>query len=176
VLGLGPKPGPGEEDENLIDAGKNLTTLATGGCYVHHADAFLMIRGGHLDISLLGAFEVSETGDLANWTTEDPAFPPGVGGAMDLAVGAGEIRVLMAHTHKSGSPRILHRCTLPLTAPGVVKRIYTDLAVIDVTPKGLVVLEMIPGMTLEHLQTLTEPTLQLAGSWQALEPPQARAA
>ena len=90
VLGLGPKPAPGEEDENLIDAGKNLTTLITGGCYVHHADAFLMIRGGHLDISLLGAFEVSEGGDIANWTTEDPGFPPGVGGAMDLAVGAKE--------------------------------------------------------------------------------------
>jgi 3-oxoadipate CoA-transferase beta subunit len=88
VLGLGPKPEPGKEDPYLIDAGKNLTTLVTGGCYVHHADAFLMIRGGHLDISLLGAFEVSEAGDLANWTTEDPAFPPGVGGAMDLAVGA----------------------------------------------------------------------------------------
>jgi 3-oxoadipate CoA-transferase beta subunit len=176
VLGLGPKPGPGEEDENLIDAGKNLTTLITGGCYVHHADAFLMIRGGHLDISLLGAFEVSKKGDLANWTTEDPAFPPGVGGAMDLAVGAKEIRVLMEHTDKKGAPRILKKCSLPLTAPGVVKRIYTNLAVIDVTPHGLVVIEMIPGLTLEHLQTLTEPKLQLAGSWQALEPPQARAA
>ncbi|HEY4204521.1 MAG TPA: 3-oxoacid CoA-transferase subunit B [Xanthobacteraceae bacterium] len=176
VLGLGPKPRPDQVDENLIDAGKNLTTLITGGCYVHHADAFLMIRGGHLDISLLGAFEVSEKGDLANWTTEDPAFPPGVGGAMDLAVGAKEIRVLMEHTHKSGAPRILKKCSLPLTAPGVVKRIYTNLAVIDVTPHGLVVIEMIPGLTLEHLQTLTEPKLQLARSWQALEPPQARAA
>jgi 3-oxoadipate CoA-transferase beta subunit len=176
VLGLGPKPKPGEEDPNLIDAGKGLTTLITGGCYVHHADAFLMIRGGHLDVSLLGAFEVSEKGDLANWTTEDPAFPPGVGGAMDLAVGAKEIRVLMEHTHKSGSPRILKRCSLPLTAPGVVKRIYTNLAVIDVTPRGLMVLEMVPGLTLETLQTMTEPKLQLAGSWQALEPPQARAA
>lgn len=176
VIGLGPKPKPGEEDPNITDAGKNLSTLITGGCYVHHADAFLMIRGGHLDLSLLGAFEVSETGDLANWTTEDPAFPPGVGGAMDLAVGAREIRVLMAHTHKSGSPRILKRCSLPLTAPGVVKRIYTDLAVIDVTPKGLVVLEMIPGMTLELLQTMTEPKLHLAESWQALAPPQAMAA
>lgn len=176
VLGLGPKPAPGEEDENLIDAGKNLTTLITGGCYVHHADAFLMIRGGHLDISLLGAFEVSETGDLANWTTEDPGFPPGVGGAMDLAVGAKEIRVLMDHTSKKGEPRILKRCTLPLTAAGVVKRIYTNLAVIDVTPAGLVVVEMVDGMTLDKLQAITDPTLALAPSFQPLQPPAARAA
>jgi 3-oxoadipate CoA-transferase beta subunit len=176
VLGLGPKPEPGKEDPYLIDAGKNLTTLVTGGCYVHHADAFLMIRGGHLDISLLGAFEVSEAGDLANWTTEDPAFPPGVGGAMDLAVGAKEIRVLMEHTGKKGEPRILRHCTLPLTAAGCVKRIYTNLAVIDVTPQGLSVLEMVPGMTLDQLQGLTEPRLQLAKAWQVLAPPAARAA
>jgi 3-oxoadipate CoA-transferase beta subunit len=176
VLGLGPKPEPGKEDPYLIDAGKNLTTLVAGGCYVHHADAFLMIRGGHLDISLLGAFEVSEAGDLANWTTEDPAFPPGVGGAMDLAVGAKEIRVIMEHTGKKGEPRILKHCTLPLTAAGCVKRIYTNLAVIDVTPQGLSVLEMVPGMTLEKLQALTEPKLQLASAWQALAPPAARAA
>ena len=176
VLGLGPKPEPGKEDPYLIDAGKNLTTLVTGGCYVHHADAFLMIRGGHLDISLLGAFEVSEAGDLANWTTEDPAFPPGVGGAMDLAVGAKEIRVLMEHTGKKGEPRILKHCTLPLTAAGCVKRVYTNLAVIDVTPQGLSVLEMVPSMTLEQLQGLTEPRLQLANAWQVLAPPAARAA
>jgi 3-oxoadipate CoA-transferase beta subunit len=176
VLGLGPKPEPGKEDPYLIDAGKNLTTLVAGGCYVHHADAFLMIRGGHLDVSLLGAFEVSEAGDLANWTTEDPAFPPGVGGAMDLAVGAKQIRVIMEHTGKKGEPRILKRCTLPLTAAGCVKRIYTNLAVIDVTPLGLSVLEMVPGLTLEQLQALTEPELRLANAWQALAPPAARAA
>ena len=100
ILGLGPKPEPGKEDPYMVDAGKNKTTLVTGGCFVHHADAFLMIRGGHLDVSLLGAFEVSEQGDLANWTTEDPQFPPGVGGAMDLAVGAKAIRVIMEHTDK----------------------------------------------------------------------------
>jgi 3-oxoadipate CoA-transferase beta subunit len=176
VLGLGPKPEPGNEDPYLIDAGKNLTTLVTGGCYMHHADAFLMIRGGHLDVSLLGAFEVSEAGDLANWTTEDPAFPPGVGGAMDLAAGAKAIRVIMEHTSKKGEPRILKRCTLPLTAAGCVKRIYTNLAVIDVTPQGLTVLEMIPGMTLEKLQELTETRLRLAAGWQALAPPAAKAA
>lgn len=176
ILGLGPKPGAGEEDPYMVDAGKNLTTLVTGGSFVHHADAFLMIRGGHLDISLLGAFEVSEKGDLANWTTEDPAFPPGVGGAMDLAVGAREIRVIMDHVDKSGSPRILKHCKYPLTAAGCVKRVYTNLAVIDITPQGLFVVEMIPGMTLEKLQSITEPELQLANSWQALEPPAAQAA
>ena len=138
ILGMGPKPEPGREDPYMVDAGKNLTTLVAGGCFVHHADAFLMIRGGHLDVSLLGAFEVSEKGDLANWTTEDPAFPPGVGGAMDLAVGAKAIRVIMEHTSKKGEPRILKACTYPLTAAGCVKRIYTNLAVIDVTPQGLV--------------------------------------
>jgi 3-oxoadipate CoA-transferase beta subunit len=176
ILGLGPKPEPGKEDPYMVDAGKNKTTLVTGGCFVHHADAFLMIRGGHLDISLLGAFEVSEKGDLANWTTEDPAFPPGVGGAMDLAVGAKEIRVIMEHTGKKAEPRILNHCSLPLTAAACVKRIYTNLAVIDVAPQGLVVLEMVPGMTLQKLQALTEPKLQLASSWQALAPPAAKAA
>ena len=171
ILGLGPKPEPGTEDENLIDAGKNYTTLIKGGVFMHHADAFLMIRGKHLDVSLLGAFEVSEAGDLANWTTEDPSFPPGVGGAMDLAVGAKEIRVIMDHTDKAGKPRILKKCRLPLTAPGCVKRIYTNLAVIDVTEQGLFVREMVEGMTLEQLQALTEPKLQLANNWQSLTPP-----
>jgi 3-oxoadipate CoA-transferase beta subunit len=171
VLGLGGAPKPGQEDPNLIDAGKNLTTLATGGCYVHHADAFLMIRGGHLDVSLLGAFEVSEKGDLANWTTEDDEFPPGVGGAMDLAVGAKAIRVIMEHVDKKGQPRIKFNCSYPLTAAGVVKRIYTNYAVIDVTPSGLSVVEMIPGMTLEKLQTMTEPTLRLANDYKDLAPP-----
>ena len=140
---------------------------------MHHADSFLIIRGGHLDVSLLGAFEVSEQGDLANWTTEDRAFPPGVGGAMDLAVGAKAIRIIMEHTSKNGEPRILKRCSYPLTAAKCVKRIYTNLAVVDVTPHGLLVIEMIPGMTLEKLQTLTEPKLQLSPNWQVLAPPAA---
>jgi 3-oxoadipate CoA-transferase, beta subunit len=171
VLGLGGAPKPGQEDPNLIDAGKSLTTLVTGGVYVHHADAFLMIRGGHLDVSLLGAFEVSEKGDLANWTTEDDEFPPGVGGAMDLAVGAKAIRVIMEHVDKKGQPRIKFNCTYPLTAAGCVKRIYTNYAVIDVTPSGLSVVEMIPGMTLEKLQTMTEPPLRLANDYKDLVPP-----
>jgi 3-oxoadipate CoA-transferase beta subunit len=175
ILGLGPKPEPGQEDPYMVDAGKNKTTLVAGGCFVHHADSFLIIRGGHLDVSLLGAFEVSEAGDLANWTTEDPAFPPGVGGAMDLAVGAKAIRVIMDHTGKRGEPRILKRCSYPLTAPACVKRIYTNLAVIDVTPQGLLVIEMIACMTLEKLQALTEPKLQLAAHWQVLAPPEVAA-
>ena len=173
ILGMGPKPEPGKEDPYMVDAGKNKTTLVAGGCFVHHADSFMIIRGGHLDVSLLGAFEVSEDGDLANWTTEDPEFPPGVGGAMDLAVGARAIRVIMDHTSKNGEPRILKACTYPLTAPRCVKRIYTNLAVIDVTQGGLAVAEMIPGMTLEKLQSLTEPKLRLAPGWQVLAPPEA---
>ena len=172
ILGMGPKPEPGQEDPYMVDAGKNKTTLVAGGCFVHHADAFLMIRGGHLDVSLLGAFEVSEKGDLANWTTEDPAFPPGVGGAMDLAVGAKAIRVIMEHTSKNGEPRILKRCRYPLTAAGCVRRIYTSLAVIDVTPQGLSVIEMIPGMTLEKLQALTEAKLTLANDWKKIDAPE----
>ena len=180
ILGMGPKPEAGKEDPYMVDAGKNKTTLVPGGCFVHHANSFLIIRGGHLDVSLLGAFEVSETGDLANWTTQDPAFPPGVGGAMDLAVGARAIRVIMDHTGKRGEPRILKRCSYPLTAPNCVKRIYTNLAVIDVTPQGLTVAEMIAGMTLEKLQALTEPELAarpgLAGASRRPRFPRARAA
>src|SRR5205807_1170554 len=127
VLGVGPAPSDNEVDWDLINAGKQPITLVTGGSYAHHTDSFLMIRGGHLDLALLGAFEVSEKGDLANWTTDDPGFPPGVGGAMDLAVGAKEIRVLVEHTTKGGAPRIRRRCQYPLTAAAVVRRIYTDL-------------------------------------------------
>ncbi len=171
ILGLGPRPISGMEDPNLIDAGKSPATLAIGGCYMHHADAFLMIRGGHLDVSLLGAFEVSEAGDLANWATDDPTFPPGVGGAMDLAVGAREVRVLMDHVGKNGEPRIRHRCTLPLTASCVVKRIYTNLAVIDVQPNGLLVREIVGGISNIELQSLTEPKLQFSTNLQSLAPP-----
>jgi 3-oxoadipate CoA-transferase beta subunit len=171
VLGLGPAPKYGEEDQDMIDAGRNPTTLVKGGAFVHHSDAFLMIRGGHLDLSLLGGFEVAGNGDLANWTTEDPSFPPGVGGAMDLAVGAREIRVLMDHTSRKGEPRILHKCKLPLTAKACVKRIYTNLAVIDVTPDGLSVVEMVEGMTLDKLQTITEPKLHLSERFQPLNAP-----
>ena len=138
---------------------------------MHHTDSFLMIRGGHLDLALLGAFEVSERGDLANWTTDDPGFPPGVGGAMDLAVGAKEIRVLVEHTTKSGAPRIRRRCGYPLTAAAVVRRIYTDLAVIDVTPEGLIVREMVEDIDLPALQAKTEAKLRAAPDMRALRAP-----
>ena len=168
ILGLGPRPVPGTEDPSMIDAGKNPASLATGGCFMHHADAFVMIRGGHLDVSLFGAFEVSQTGDLANWSTDDPDFPPGVGGAMDLAVGAKEVRILMEHIGKNGEPRIKRRCTLPLTASGVVKRIYTDLATIEIDQNGLLVNEIVRGITSDELQSLTEPKLQFSANLRIL--------
>ncbi|HEX2654078.1 MAG TPA: 3-oxoacid CoA-transferase subunit B [Xanthobacteraceae bacterium] len=169
ILGLGPAPGPNELDPDLINAGKAPVTLLPGGSFFHHNDAFLMIRGGHLDIALLGAFEVSEDGDIANWTTEDPDFPPGVGGAMDLAVGAKEIRVLVEHTTRDGKPRIRKQCGYPLTATRCVKRIYTNLAVIDVTPNGMVARELVEGLTFEELQNVTEAKLTLADDWQPLK-------
>jgi len=162
VLGVGPAPSDNEIDWDLINAGKQPVTLVTGGSYVHHTDSFLMIRGGHLDLALLGAFEVSEKGDLANWTTDDPSFPPGVGGAMDLAVGAKEIRVLVEHTTRAGAPRIRRQCELPLTAAGVVRRIYTDLAVVDVTADGLVVREIVENVDFPTLQARTEARLRPA--------------
>ena len=171
VLGVGPAPGNNAIDWDLINAGKQPVTLVTGGSYLHHTDSFLMIRGGHLDLALLGAFEVSEKGDLANWTTDDPGFPPGVGGAMDLAVGAKEIRVLVEHTTKAGAPRIRRHCGYPLTAAAVVRRIYTNLAVIDVTAEGLVVHEMVEDIDLPALQTKTEANLRLAPNAKVLRAP-----
>ncbi|HKW53136.1 MAG TPA: 3-oxoacid CoA-transferase subunit B [Stellaceae bacterium] len=172
LLGMGPAPKPGEEDKDLINAGKGLTTLVPGGSFFHHNDAFLMIRGGHLDVALLGAFEVAENGDLANWTTEDPNFAPGVGGAMDLAVGAKEVRVLVEHTTKDGKPRIRRKCGYPLTAPHCVKRVYTNLAVLDVTREGIVVREMVDGLDLAKLQALTEAKLTLANDWKKIDVPE----
>ena len=172
ILGMGPAPQAGEEDADLINAGKQLTTLVPGGVFFHHNDAFLMIRGGHLDVALLGAFEVSEAGDLANWTTEDPNFAPGVGGAMDLAFGAREVRVLVEHVTKDGKPRIRKRCLYPLTAPHCVKRVYTNLAVLDVTREGIVVREMVEGLDLAGLQALTEAELRLANDWKKLTAPE----
>jgi 3-oxoadipate CoA-transferase beta subunit len=171
VLGVGPAPGDNEVDWDLINAGKQPITLVTGGSYVHHTDSFLMIRGGHLDLALLGAFEVSEKGDLANWTTDDPGFPPGVGGAMDLAVGAKEIRVLVEHTTKTGAPRIRRSCQYPLTASAVVRRIYTDLAVLDVTPEGLVVRELVEDIDFSTLQAKTEAALRPAADLRPLRAP-----
>ena len=172
ILGMGGAPKPGEEDKELINAGKGLTTLLPGGAFFHHNDAFLMIRGGHIDVSIMGAYEVSESGDLANWATNSDRLAPGVGGAMDLAAGAKEVRALMEHNAKDGAPRIRKACTLPLTGAHCVKRVYTNLAVLDITRDGVVVREMIEGLDLAGLQALTEPKLTLANDWKRLEAPE----
>jgi 3-oxoadipate CoA-transferase, beta subunit len=171
ILGLGRAPALGEEDPDVINAGKGAASLLPGGSFFHHNDAFLMIRGGHIDVCLMGAFEVSETGDLANWSTEDPGFPPGVGGAMDLAAGAKEVRILVEHTTKDGKPRIRKHCGYPLTAARCVSRIYTNLAVLDVTADGLVARELVEGLPFEALQARTEAQLVLANDWQTLKTP-----
>jgi len=155
LLGMGPAPAPGEEDEDLINAGKQPVTLLTGGAFFHHADSFAMMRGGHLDICVLGAFQVSERGDLANWHTGAPDAIPAVGGAMDLAIGAKKVFVMMEHQTKSGESKIVPACTYPLTGVACVSRIYTDLATIDVTPNGLVVIDMIEGLTLDQLREMS---------------------
>jgi 3-oxoadipate CoA-transferase beta subunit len=155
VLGMGPAPAPDRIDRWLINAGKQYVTLRTGGSYMHHADSFALIRGGHLDLCVLGAFQVAENGDLANWSISDNSAPA-VGGAMDLAVGARQVWVLMEHQTKSGESRLVRRCTYPLTALGVVKRVYTNLAVLDVTAEGFAVREMVEGLTLDALQKLTD--------------------
>ena len=155
VLGMGPEPAEGEENGDLINAGKQYITLLEGGSYFHHGDSFAMIRGGHIDLCVLGAFEVAENGDIANWFLGRPQDIPAVGGAMDLAVGAKEVYVMMDHVSKNGEPKIIENLKLPITGEKCVNRIYTDLAVIDVTSEGLVVREMIEGLTFDELQTKT---------------------
>jgi 3-oxoadipate CoA-transferase beta subunit len=162
VLGMGPAPELDKINRWLINAGKQYVTMVPGGSYMHHADSFALIRGGHLDLCVLGAFQVAANGDLANWATSDSDHMPAVGGAMDLAAGAKQIWVLMEHTTKSGESRLKHRCSYPLTAPGVVKRVYTNLAVLDVTDDGFVIRSMVPGLTLEALQDVTEAPLRMA--------------
>jgi 3-oxoacid CoA-transferase B subunit len=171
ILGVGPAPRPGEEDKDLINAGKALITLLPGGAFFTHSDAFVMIRGGHLDLALLGAFEVSETGDLANWTTDDPTMSPGVGGAMDLAVGAKQVRVLMQHVTAKGEPRLRRHCRYPLTAARAISRVYTDMAVLDVTPDGFLVREIIAGLDLAGLQSRTEAPLEAAADLRVMPVP-----
>ena len=169
ILGMGPAPKKGEEDLDIINAGKQPVTLLPGAAIFHHTDAFAMIRGGHIDLALLGAMQVAANGDLANWSTGDETLPPAVGGAMDLGAGAASVWALMEHTTKNGEPKILERCTYPLTAAGVVDRIYTNLAVIEVTPDGLIVREMAPGLEFEELQKKTGAKLTLANDWRAIE-------
>jgi 3-oxoadipate CoA-transferase, beta subunit len=155
VVGMGPAPAPGEEDFDLINAGKEPVTLLPGGAFFHHADSFAMMRGGHLDICVLGAFQVSVGGDLANWHTGAPDAIPAVGGAMDLAIGAKQVFVMMDHLTKSGQSKIVQRCTYPLTGVACVNRIYTDLAVLDITREGLRVREMADGLSFDELCKLT---------------------
>ncbi|MBX3606756.1 MAG: CoA transferase subunit B [Piscinibacter sp.] len=160
LLGMGPAPAAGAEDFDLINAGKQPVTLLPGGAFFHHADSFAMMRGGHLDICVLGAFQVSARGDLANWHTGAPDAIPAVGGAMDLAIGAKQTFVMMEHLTKDGQSKIVEHCSYPLTAPACVARIYTDLAVLDVTPRGLRVIDRVDGLSHAELERLTGLQLQ----------------
>jgi 3-oxoadipate CoA-transferase, beta subunit len=159
VLGMGAAPPVGSEDYDLINAGKQPVTLLPGGAYFHHADSFAMMRGGHLDICVLGAFQVAANGDLANWSTGAPDAIPAVGGAMDLAIGAKKTFVMMDHRTKAGEPKIVAHCSYPITGLACVSRIYTDLAVIDVTPAGLVLIETAPGWSRVDVQVATGAVL-----------------
>src|SRR5215472_18573526 len=159
IVGMGPAPTPAALNPWLVNASRQHVTLVIGASYMNHADSFGMVRGGHLDLCVLGGFQVAENGDLANWSRSDNDRAPAIGGAMDLAVGAKRIWVDMEHTTKSGEKRVLKRCTYPLTATACVKRVYTDLAVIDVTEKGFVVLDMVAGLSLDELQALGDAKL-----------------
>ena len=154
ILGMGPAPAAGEEDYDLTNAGKQPVTLLAGGCYFHHADSFAMMRGGHLDICVLGAFQVAENGDLANWSTGEPGAIPAVGGAMDLAIGAKQTWVMMDLLTKKGESKIVKQCSYPLTGIGCVKRIYTDLATIEVTPQGLKLIDTVEGLAKAELEQM----------------------
>jgi 3-oxoadipate CoA-transferase beta subunit len=162
VLGMGAAPPAGEEDWDLINAGKQAVTLLPGGSYFHHADSFAMMRGGHLDYCVLGAFQVSTGGDLANWHTGAADAIPAVGGAMDLAIGAKKTYVMMEHLTKSGASKLVAQCSYPLTGVGCVSRVYTDLATIDITPQGLRVIDMVEGLSLDELQRLSGVPMQAA--------------
>ena len=155
VLGMGPAPAPGQEDYDLINAGKQPVTLRPGGCFFHHADSFAMMRGGHLDVCVLGAFQVAANGDLANWHTGAPDAIPAVGGAMDLAIGARQTWVMMEHRTKAGENKLVPQCSYPLTGLACVSRVYTDLAVIELDAGQARVIDLCPGMTLDRLQPLS---------------------
>ena len=164
ILGMGPAPAAGQEDYDLINAGKQPVTLLPGGSFFHHADSFAMMRGGHLDICVLGAFQVSATGDLANWHTGEANAIPAVGGAMDLALGAKQTWVMMDLLTKQGQSKLVSQCSYPLTGIGCVKRVYTDLATLACSANGLLVIDMVPGLTLEVLSKLIGLPLALMAS------------
>src|SRR5689334_12748126 len=159
IVGMGPAPAPDKVNRWLINASSQYVTLRPGGSYMSHSDSFALVRGGHLDLCVLGAFQVAENGDLANWARSEDDNAPAIGGAMDLAAGAKRIWIVMEHNTRAGEARLLRRCTYPLTAAGCVKRVYTELAVIDVTERGFVVTDMVPGLTIEELQERTGATL-----------------
>ena len=159
VIGMGPAPAKGEEDYDLINAGKQPVTLLPGGCFFHHADSFAMMRGGHLDVCVLGAFQVSVSGDLANWSTGAPDAIPAVGGAMDLAIGAKKTYVMMELRTKSGESKLVEQCSYPLTGIGCVSRVYTDVAVFDLGADGAKVIDIVEGLSFEALQGLTSVKL-----------------
>ena len=154
ILGMGPAPAPGHEDYDLINAGKQPVTLLAGGSFFHHADSFAIMRGGHLDICVLGAFQVSATGDLANWHTGEPGAVPAVGGAMDLAIGAKQTWVMMDLLTKQGQSKVVSACTYPITGLACVKRIYSDLGTLACTPQGLKIIDLVPGLSLEELSRI----------------------
>ena len=155
LLGMGPSPAEGEGDPELINAGKRQVTAIPGAAFFHHADSFAMIRGGHIDLCVLGALQVAQNGDLANWSTGEPGAIPAVGGAMDLVAGVKSIFVITQHSTKTDDPKLVERCAYPLTGLGVVDRVYTDLAVIGVTPAGFEVIELSPGVSFEYVQERT---------------------
>ncbi len=159
LLGMGPSPEPGQGHPELINAGKRQVTAIPGAAYFHHADSFVMIRGGHIDLCVLGALQVSEKGDLANWSTGKPGAIPAVGGAMDLVAGVKSIYVITQHCTKTGDPKLVESCTYPLTGPAVIDRVYTDLAVIDVTPEGFQLIELAPGVSFEYVRERTGAAL-----------------
>ncbi len=159
LLGMGPAPEPGKEDPELVNAGKKAVTAVPGASYFHHGDSFTMIRGGHIDVCVLGAMQISERGDLANWSTGAPDAIPAVGGAMDLVAGVKTIFVISQHTTKNGIPKLVKDCSYPLTGLKVVTRIYTDLAVIDITPEGFRLRELAPGISFAQVAEKTDAPL-----------------
>jgi len=171
ILDFGEAPPAGAEDWDLINAGKKAVTLKPGASFFHHADSFAIVRGGHLDVAILGAYEVSENGDLANWST-GPGSVPAVGGAMDLVHGAKRVCVITDHTTKDGKPKLLTHCRLPLTGVGCVTTVYTSLAVVDIVDARFVLREKLPGISLDELQALTEATLVVKGTVQDLIVPE----